>query len=263
MISIDNYAYASKLKQNDPMEKLFFTVLTLSVCLWANQIFISIAILIMMSWVTIRLGRTPLSLFLKLMLVPMSFLMIGVITIVFGFSSNALNFIFSIKLWGVYIGISKTGILTAANLFFRALGAVSCLYFLSLNTPMVDILAALRKLKCPKLMVELMGLIYRFIFVLLETANTMYIAQNSRLGYNTLAMRYRSLGTLASSLFIRAYKRSDDLYTALEARGYEGDLNVLETPFKKNWMGYATPVIINLFLILATLFFRKSIGGLH
>jgi cobalt/nickel transport system permease protein len=114
----------------------------------------------------------------------------------------------------------------------------------------------------PKLIVELMGLIYRSIFVLLETADTMFTAQNSRLGYSDLKSGYRSLAALASTLFIRAYKKSDQLYIALESRGYDGEINVLEEQIETHWTEFITPVSINLFLIFVTLFLRRYEGGL-
>ncbi|MCR4435101.1 MAG: cobalt ECF transporter T component CbiQ [Clostridiales bacterium] len=262
MINIDNYAYLSKLKKTDPMQKLLFALLTLGVCLWANSIAISVLVLFIMGWVTVCRGGTPPALFMKLLLVPMSFLVIGVLTIAVNASDNPGVFIFSVYAAGTHIGVSLAGIHNAVRLFFKALGAVSCLYYLSLSTPMVDLLGALRRLKVPKLLVELMGLIYRFIFVLLETADTMHTAQDSRLGYSSLSSGYRSLGALASTLFIRAYKRSDELYTALEARGYDGELNVLEEPFNVRWTGYAAAVLVNLALILAALLMPQLTGGL-
>ncbi len=262
MQNIDKYAYTSKLKQQDPMEKLTFSMMTICVCLWADHILISIAVLLIMSWVTIRKGRTPFPVFMKLLLVPMSFLVIGVFTIAFGIFYNQDNLVLSFPLFGVYIGATKIGIITATRLFFKALGSVACLYYLSLSTPMVDILSSLGKLKCPKLLVELMGLIYRFIFVLLETADNMFVAQSSRLGYSDIRTGFRSMGALAATLFIRAYKRSDDLYTALEARGYDGELNVLEEPFQKSLKGYIAAFIVNFILIAAALYLKGITGGI-
>lgn len=262
MINIDKYAYISRLKQTDPMQKLLFALLTLGICLWANSVSISMIVLLMMGGVTVCKGGTPFSLFVKLMLVPMSFLIIGVLTIAVNVSEDQSAFLFSVAVAGTHIGVSPAGLQNAIRLFFKALGTVSCLYYLSLTTPMVDLLAALRRLKVPKLLVELMGLIYRFIFVLLETADMMITAQNSRLGYSSISSGYRSLAAVASTLFIRAYKRSDELYTALEARGYDGELNVLEEPFKTHWTQYIAPIVINLFLIIATFFIRRFTGGL-
>jgi cobalt/nickel transport system permease protein len=235
------------------MEKMFFSMLTLGVCLWANNILISALIILMMAWITVKKGGTPFSVFLKLMLLPISFLLLGVFTIACGISSRNGQFLISVSIFNFNIGIYKAGILIATKLFFKALASAACLYYLSLSTPMVDILSALRKLKCPELMIELMGLIYRFIFVFLETANTMLIAQDSRLGYSNISSSYRSLGALISTLFLKTYKKSEDLYTALEARGYEGELNVIERTFNNSFNGYFIPVIINVLLIITSI----------
>lgn len=253
MINIDTYAYASRLKCIDPMQKFAFALLTLGVCLWADTLLISFAVIVIMGWMTIRSGGTPLSFFIRLLMVPMAFLVIGVLTIAINFSSNPQGFLFSIPIAGSWIGVSAVGIYEAGRLFLRVLGSVSCLYFLSLSTPMIDLLNVLRRLKLPKIMVEMMGLVYRFIFVLLDTADTMLIAQNSRLGYRSLSTGYHSLGVLASTLFIRSYKRSNDLFTSLESRGYDGDLNVVEEPFEKSRKIYGVTVVINAILVFVAL----------
>jgi len=253
MINIDTYAYASQLKRIDPLQKFVFALITLGVCLWADTLVISLAVLFIMGWMTIRSGGTPLSLFIKLMLVPMAFLVIGVLTIAINVSSNPQGFLFSLPIAGFWIGVSKVGMYEAGRLFFRVLGSVSCLYFLSLSTPMVDLLAVLRRLRVPKLIVEMMGLVYRFIFTLLETADIMLTAQNSRLGYRNLSTGYRSMGALVATLFIRAYKRSNDLFTSLEARGYDGDINVFEEPFEQSRKIYIVALVVNTMLVFVAL----------
>lgn len=262
MINIDKYAYISKLKNTAPMKKLIFSLLTLGVCLWAGSVTISVLVILTMGWTIIFKGCTPFRTFIKLMLIPISFLVIGVLPIGINISGDKSAFLFSMHSFGLYIGVSQSSIQNVVNLFFKTLGAVSCLYYLSLSTPIVDLLAVLRRLKFPKLMIELMGLIYRFIFVLIETADTMFMAQNSRLGYSSLSTAYRSMASLILSLFIRAYKRSEDIYTALEARGYDGELNVLEEKFETYWTEYIAPVSINLFFIIVALLLKQYTGGL-
>ncbi len=262
MFNMDKYAYASALKGKAPMEKLAFALLTMGVCLWATSIPISLAVVLIMSWVTIHRGGTPFPVLIKLMLVPAAFLVIGVLAIAFGAAGDQSVFLASAPIAGMYIGVTKAGVATATGLFFRAMGAVSCLYYLALSTPITDILSAMKRLGCPKLLLELMGLIYRCIFVFLETAETMVTAQDSRLGYRSLKTGMRSLGALGSTLFIRAYKHSEDLYTALEARGYEGELKVLEEPFQSSVKGYIVPLLVNLLLVAAALYLKSYFGGL-
>ena len=101
------------------------------------------------------------------------------------------------------------------------------MYFLSLNTPVTDLTMALEKLHVPKLLVELMELIYRFIFVLAETAANIRLAQESRLGYQGFRRSVNSLGTLSSMVFLQAWRKGQSIYTALESRGYTGSLTTL------------------------------------
>ena len=65
--------------------------------------------------------------------------------------------------WLVVTGESQamTGLVLA-----RAVGAVSCLYFLSLTTPVPEVLSVLRRLRMPGVLLDLAILIYRYIFIL-------------------------------------------------------------------------------------------------
>lgn len=255
MINIDKYAYSSKLKKINPMEKFVFAILTLIVCLFADRLPVSIAVFLIMGVATLKFSGTPKKVYFKLLLVPMAFLIIGVLTITINFSKDPSIFFFKVHILNTFIGVSKYGLYKALGLFFKVLGSVSCLYFLSLSTPMVDILSVLEKLKVPKLMIEMMGLVYKFIFILLDTANTMVTAQNSRLGYMNLRSGYRSLGALASTLFIRSFKRANDLYISLESRGYDGELTVLQEPYKSGKI-YIAAIVINVILIVIALMLK-------
>jgi cobalt/nickel transport system permease protein len=261
MISIDKVAYTSRLMNRDPVQKLLFAVLTLAVCLWADNGLISILVILIMGGTTVFKGGTPLRFFVKLMFVPMAFLVVSVLTIAINISGDRDAFLAAIPVAKVWIGLSATGIQYAARLVLRALGAVSCLYYLSLTTPMTGLLAALSRLKLPKLFGELMELIYRSIFILLEEAEAIYNAQSCRLGYSGFSASFRSLGELGSMLFIRSYKRSNELYTSLESRGYEGELDMLEEEYEGGWSGYAIPAAVNLLLIALGILLKSSTGG--
>lgn len=256
-MNIDRMAYMSNLKNIEPMQKVIFALFTLGICMWANDIFISSIVIFIMAAITVLVGKIPLKIFVRLLLLPMSFLFIGVTTIAINILSKPDDFIWYFCVNDYYIGVSFIGIETALKLFFKALGSVSCLYFLSLNTPMVSLMSALIRFKVPKLMIELMGLIYRFIFVLMETADTIITAQNSRLGYSRISTGYRSLGVLIASVFIRAYKHSDDLYISMESRGYDGEFNVLEEPYDKDTTKFVLGLLIVASLVFVTLLLKN------
>ncbi|MBU3161094.1 cobalt ECF transporter T component CbiQ [Clostridium frigoris] len=257
MISIDKLAYISKLKNVNPMEKFIFSMATIIVCISLNNIADSIIILLLMGFITVYKGKLPLKNYIELMSIPLVFLIMGVITIAINVATSSKGLIFSFSIFNVTLGCTYDSLITAARLFFKSLAAVSCLYFLTLTTPVFEVLSVLRKLKVPKLFVELMGLIYRFIFVLLDTANMIYISQSSRLGYSTFRRGFNSLGNLVTSLFLSAYKRSQDIYMAMESRCYDGDINLLENHYVTSYKNISLIILVEVFLIIIS--FSKNI----
>lgn len=254
MIPIDKLAYISRLKKVNAM-------VTMILCIVLNNIIDSIIILLLMSAITVFKGKIPLKSYIELMSLPLTFLLMSVLSIAINVVGSTNTLLFSFSIFGIKLGCTYDNILIATRLFLKSIASVSCLYFLTLNTPVFEVLSVLKKLKVPQLFVELMGLIYRFIFVLLDTANMIYISQNSRLGYSTLKSSYNSLGKLITTLFISAYKRSQYIYTAMESRCYDGDINLLENNYRYSYKNIALIVIIEIILIIIS-FSNNIFGGI-
>ncbi|MCL6612269.1 MAG: cobalt ECF transporter T component CbiQ [Peptococcaceae bacterium] len=230
MLSIDRYAYSNKLRHVHPAEKCGFALITVAVCLASSNRLTFILVILLMAGLAVFRAGIPLPFYLKLMCVPMSFLAVGVLTVAISITGENHPFLWGLKIGGYTLGVTGPGLQAAADLFLKSLGAVSCLYFLSLTTPVVEILAVIKKLRLPPLFIELMSLVYRFIFVLLETAQKIQVAQSSRWGYASLKTSFHSLGQLGANLFVKSYHHSQMIHAALSARCYSGDLNVLEEP---------------------------------
>lgn len=234
MLSIDKLCYQSALRYANAAEKFVYAVLTLCICVagrsWTAAVFAFAANGVLTVWK----GKIPLLRYLRLLLVPAVFLIVGTAAVIVNLSRSPMDaFALSVGEW--YLTGSRASILWGLNLCATAFASVSCLYFLSLNTTMTDILGVLRRMHLPSLLIELMMLIYRFLFILLETASAIMTAQESRLGNRNFAVRVRSFGGMASALFIRAMKRANALYDAMESRCYDGELRVLaeEHPARK------------------------------
>ena len=84
-----------------------------------------------------------------------------------------------------------------------------------------------------------MELIYRFIFVLMDTAGRIRVAQESRLGYGSFRKSLDHMGDLVSLVFLRAWRKGDKVYTALESRGYDGSLSTLSAAYTGGGRVYA------------------------
>ena len=219
MITIDKLCYHSKLRYE-----------------MSRSIAVACIVLAVTGILAVWKGGIPVSRYLRFLTVPLAFLFLSTIAIMFNIKKVPLD-LFAIPVGNWYITASTDSFFYALQLILTALAAVSCLYFLSFTTPMPDILEVLRKLHCPGLLIELMLLIYRFIFILLDTASAISTSQNCRLGNKDYRTSLKSFGLLGSVLMIRAITRSNKLYDAMEARCYDGRIRVLsenQPPRKKS-----------------------------
>lgn len=234
MIAIDQLAYQSGMRQVSAAEKTAYALMTLIICVAGRSLEASAAAFVINGFLVIRKGKVSLLRYGKMLLVPLAFLILGTGAIIVNISETPLDaFAFQMGRW--YLTGSRAGVRKGLELCAVAMSAVSSLYFLAVSTPVTDVLGVLRKIRVPALFLELMLLIYRFIFVLLGTAEGIMTAQKCRLGNRDLRTGIRSFGMMGSALFIRSVKRAGALYDSMEARCYDGEIRVLsrERPVRK------------------------------
>lgn len=230
MIVIDKLCYSSRLRYTNAEVKFTYAILTLLFCVISRSLVMAAIVLTVNGILTVGKGRIPFVVYRRLMLIPLAFILLSTGAVIVNVSKSPLD-AYAIPIGSWYMTGSRESLMFAARLILSAFAAVSCLYFLSLNTTMTDILGVLAKIHCPQMMVELMLLIYRFIFVLTQTASAIQTSQKSRLGYQDFKTSVRSFGQMAAVLFIRALKRSNALYDAMESRGYDGRIRVLQESY--------------------------------
>lgn len=219
MIGTDRYGYASRLAHVTPQSKLLTMAVTSILCLSLESISVSVVTILMMGAATVCMGGARLCDFIRMMRIPAGFMVLTTLTIFIGRYAPETDILAGIQFGQFVYGVTTGSALQGISICLRALGVVASVYFLAMNTPMTDITGALRRLHVPALLVELMELMYRFIFVLYETMHRIRTAQASRLGYDGLIHAYHSTGTLVAMLFVRAWQKSERIYAALESRG--------------------------------------------
>lgn len=254
MITIDRLSYQSKLRYVNTGEKFIFSISALCFCIGTRSIILALFVLFIMGIFTVLKGGIPFIQYLRLMTIPLVFLLLNVCILGLSIRKTPLE-VFSISFGSWYLTASYDTLHYAIQIFITALASVSCLYFLSCNTTMTDILTLLKKIHCPSLIIELMLLIYRFIFVLLECANAITISQHSRLGNKDYKTSLSSFGMLVSNLFIRTIKRSNSLFDAMESRCYNGTIAVISEeypPKRKEVIGLILFELLLLFLAVIT-----------
>ncbi|MDF0591811.1 cobalt ECF transporter T component CbiQ [Candidatus Methanocrinis natronophilus] len=223
---LDEHALASPLRHKNNRLKLGLVGAALLVGVSSPSPVAPLFIALSMSFAAIRLGKVPARFYAGLVAAPLGFAALGAAIIFFFFGSGPE--IFSLELFGLRIGASADGAEMAVLVVSRTLSGMSCLLFLALSTPMVELFALLKALRLPDSFVELSMMIYRYIFVLLEVVVRMRDAQAMRLGYDGFKNSIQSISMMAGTLFIRTMEQGERLFTAMDARCYDGRLFLFE-----------------------------------
>lgn len=116
----------------------------------------------------------------------------------------------------------------AAATTAHAVAGTAAMLLLATTTPITDLLAWARRRGVPEAVVDVAGLVYRLLFVLLATAQAVRAAQTARLGYATRRAALRSAAALTAAVLTRAWSRARRLEEGLAGRGLDGPLRVLE-----------------------------------
>lgn len=237
---IDSLAYTNRLRGLPPTHKLSFAMALLLLSLCSHpvvQLLISV-------WLTVCIvvyAGIPGKLYLRLLSLPFGFWLTSLPAFVLnGVGLDQMQAVqwdvwqgWSINVGSFSLYISQTGLHQVSLLFPRAWASTSCMYFILLTIPFTEILQVLRQLRCPALLTELLLLMYRFIFNLLEIANELWMAQNARCGYRTYRRGLQSLGILVGQLLQRTLENYRQVSLSLAARGFNGEFRVWHShPYK-------------------------------
>ncbi len=129
--------------------------------------------------------------------------------------------------------VSAEGLVFFASVLVKSWTSVTAAALLTAITPPLQILDALRALKVPALLVAIVNLMYRYLFVLIDEVQRLLRARSARSAKiseksgGPLTWRAKAAGGMAGALFIRSLDRSERIYLAMLARGYDGQVRRL------------------------------------
>lgn len=219
------YPTDSVIHKLDPRVKLVGTI-----------VFI-ISLFVFRSWVGYVLATLVLAAVIKISKVPFKFMIRGLKSIVILLLITVIFNLFLtpgetlIQIWK--LRITKEGVVTAVFMIFRLMYLIIGSSVLTLTTTPNHLtnglekgLNPLKKIKVPVHEISMiMSIALRFIPILLEETDKIMKAQMARgadFESGGLIKKAKSLVPLLVPLFISAFRRSNDLAMAMEARGYRG-----------------------------------------
>lgn len=121
--------------------------------------------------------------------------------------------------------VSRQGAMAAAFLFIRVGLSLSVGVMLVMTTPAADIFKSLRVIRVPALFIMIIEMTYRYLIVLLSISIEMFEARSLRTVGNMPARWHRAqVGSSIAALFSRSMALSEEVYQAMTARCYTGEI---------------------------------------
>jgi cobalt/nickel transport system permease protein len=147
--------------------------------------------------------------------------------------------LFDIGIGAVHLAPSINGLFGAVLFVSRVAVSVSVAVLLVVTTPWADVLKSLRALRVPQVFVLVLAMTYRYLFLFLHTANGILLARKSRVvGRSSGGEQRRWITGTMGNLMSRAFKMSGDVYSAMLARGFGGEVRTYST-YRAGWLDWA------------------------
>jgi cobalt/nickel transport system permease protein len=116
----------------------------------------------------------------------------------------------------------------AATILIKNSLALLAMLVLSGVTPFPKLLAGLRKLGVPVLLVATLQFMERYRYVLLDQLGRMATARRARTFMRRRELPWSLLAGLIGMLFLRSFERAERVHGAMMARGWQGIVHHLE-----------------------------------
>jgi cobalt/nickel transport system permease protein len=218
-VRIETAAYASRWRSVAPSAKALFAAGGMGAAWVAQQPGTLAALAAVLMLAALVGARVPLRHYLAVALPPLGFLLLSCLTMLATPGADG-AWRWS---WAMLPTVERTAL--------RSLAMLAALLGFVLSTPLPDLLALLRRLGTPDLLLDLMALCYRMLFVLRQAWDEGVTAQSARLGYHGWRHAWRSTGLLAGQMAVQVWQRAAALQMAADARGYQGTLRFLPAVF--------------------------------
>jgi len=204
VIHVDAIAYQSKYNHVFTGTRITMTLIVLVVSIlvdfWALY-FVNLAVAFAMIFSLTRIRVITL---VKLMMVPVVFTGITALMIAFDITQS----------------VSPERMLFALSVFLRSVSSFALMFSLSLTIPMNRIIDWMVMLRMPSAFVQLFGLSYRMLFVIIEESVDMILSQQLRYGFIKPKTAFLSVVQMSSMLFMRVLSRMDEMESAMRIRFY-------------------------------------------
>lgn len=224
---LDTVAQQSAFRHINPGTKLILALGSLILCLISPSPLVPLLSGVVLSLVLMLPARIPPGFYGKILLGPAVFTGISVGILLFIMGSGDTIWRFTPVPW-ITLSVSEGGLTQGILILSRVFGCSVSLFFIVLTTPMTDLFTGMKQARIPVELIDLMMIIYRYIFIVYDLASEIWLSQVMRLGYRRPIEAVRSFSMLCGTLFISSWNAGEDLVHAMDCRCYDGVFPTLE-----------------------------------
>lgn len=150
------------------------------------------------------------------------------------------------------LAVTKQGLMGGIMLISRVGISVSLAVVLTLSTRWMDFLRSLRSFFVPKIFIVTLEMTYRYIFILITAMEEMFLARKARdAGQSPSKEQRRFVAVAAGGLLGKSQQMSEEVYWAMTARGYTGEICIL----KRSRLGWQDGIILLLVILAGLIMF--------
>jgi cobalt/nickel transport system permease protein len=112
------------------------------------------------------------------------------------------------------------GIAVFLAVVLKSTTCVAAVQLLAHTTPFQDMLEALGRARVPAILIHTLGLLHRYLFVLVEETHRMRRARAARTWQTSAWGAWKALASVVAVSFVRSASRAERIYAAMRARGW-------------------------------------------
>jgi cobalt/nickel transport system permease protein len=244
---LEDISQRNGLREVNTYLKLLAGFGAIILCLLSTSYIPPLFIAFILTLSIVFMARVNAKTYAELFIFPLWFAIMSVTGIILIYGGTDIFWRWDI-LQGLSVSVTRESLNKGIFVFCRVIGGMSAMIFIALTTPITDIFIVFRRCRVPDVVIDLMMIIYRTIFILMDQVIQIHDAQLMRLGYSSFRESIHSLATLSGAAFIASWDAGDDLIHAMDARCYVGKFALLGENRPVEWI---PGLLVAIFLALS------------
>ena len=250
-IQMDALAYSSRMLHWPPLGKLLLVIVVLIANIMTDSVITALAVLVLGLVLMAYSTNMRIPFILGVFIAEAILILIVACGIISINGDTSQPCIWQADFLWMDLYMTADSFNQAWLVMIRAIAGLTVMMAFATSTPIPHLAQALRQIRIPDEICEIVVLIYRYAFLLLERLDTMWSAASSRIGFSGFRRTMSTTASIAVGIFTSSMNMADKAQVSLECRGYRGYFPIWNRPKKAGigWVALAAAVFVLLYLL--------------